>query len=191
MLTVSCILKGTHCHAWFSVCVCGQILACVVEQLETAGFFTESIPKSRLFVTVHDAVLHILRKLGQTDFVLVSPPLWMFITLLNSPSFSLVIAFTYSEMFLPSAPESFSSFFRMGPATLRCDQQGSDCSTLAIFFLLLFLGCWLFYCSPLVVIVPSHFSGGKCTTLTWRLVAMEIQGAVAVATGFLWYPLMR
>ncbi|XP_070695314.1 solute carrier family 26 member 6 [Pempheris klunzingeri] len=43
--------------------------ACVVEQLETAGFFSESIPKSRLFVTVHDAVLHILRKLGQTDIV--------------------------------------------------------------------------------------------------------------------------
>ncbi|XP_037627617.1 solute carrier family 26 member 6-like [Sebastes umbrosus] len=44
--------------------------ACVVEQLETAGFFSESIQKSRLFVTVHDAVLHILKKLGQTDFVL-------------------------------------------------------------------------------------------------------------------------
>ncbi|KAF3860552.1 hypothetical protein F7725_000807, partial [Dissostichus mawsoni] len=44
--------------------------ACVVEQLEAAGFFSESIPKSRLFVTVHDAVLHILKKLGDTDFVL-------------------------------------------------------------------------------------------------------------------------
>ncbi|KAG8002621.1 Solute carrier family 26 member 6 [Nibea albiflora] len=44
--------------------------ACVVEQLETSGFFSESIPKSRLFVTVHDAVLHILHKLEQTDFVL-------------------------------------------------------------------------------------------------------------------------
>uniref|UniRef100_A0A3B5AY70 Solute carrier family 26 member 6-like n=1 Tax=Stegastes partitus TaxID=144197 RepID=A0A3B5AY70_9TELE len=44
--------------------------ACVVEQLETAGFFSDSIPKSRLFVTVHDAVLHILKKLGQKDFVL-------------------------------------------------------------------------------------------------------------------------
>uniref|UniRef100_A0A8D0AD98 Solute carrier family 26 member 6, like 2 n=1 Tax=Sander lucioperca TaxID=283035 RepID=A0A8D0AD98_SANLU len=40
------------------VFLCGQILACVVEQLETAGFFSESIPKSRLFVTIHDAVLH-------------------------------------------------------------------------------------------------------------------------------------
>uniref|UniRef100_A0A3P8SDM2 Solute carrier family 26 member 6 n=1 Tax=Amphiprion percula TaxID=161767 RepID=A0A3P8SDM2_AMPPE len=44
--------------------------ACVVEQLETAGFFSESIPKSRLFVTVHDAVLHILNKLGRKDFML-------------------------------------------------------------------------------------------------------------------------
>lgn len=36
--------------------------ACVLEQLETAAFFSESIPKSRVFVTVHDAVLHILKK---------------------------------------------------------------------------------------------------------------------------------
>uniref|UniRef100_UPI0037E7206B solute carrier family 26 member 6 n=1 Tax=Semicossyphus pulcher TaxID=241346 RepID=UPI0037E7206B len=47
--------------------------ACVVEQLETAGFFSESIPKSRLFATVHDAVLHILNRLRQTDFVLHVP----------------------------------------------------------------------------------------------------------------------
>uniref|UniRef100_A0A8D3A9F3 Solute carrier family 26 member 6, like 2 n=1 Tax=Scophthalmus maximus TaxID=52904 RepID=A0A8D3A9F3_SCOMX len=44
--------------------------ACVVEQLETAGFFSVSIPKSRLFVTVHDAVLHILKKRGQRDSIL-------------------------------------------------------------------------------------------------------------------------
>ncbi|XP_068997540.1 solute carrier family 26 member 6-like [Embiotoca jacksoni] len=44
--------------------------ACVVEQLEMADFFSESIPKSRLFFTVHDAVLHILKKLGQTDLML-------------------------------------------------------------------------------------------------------------------------
>lgn len=49
----------------------------------------------------------------------------------------------------------------------------------------------LLLCSQLVVIVSSLFSGGECTTLTWRLVAMEIQGAVAVVTGFLWYRLMR
>ncbi|XP_019746715.1 solute carrier family 26 member 6-like [Hippocampus comes] len=44
--------------------------ACVVEQLERAGFFSESIPKNRLFVTIHDAVLHILNKVGQTDVIL-------------------------------------------------------------------------------------------------------------------------
>ncbi|XP_054465699.1 solute carrier family 26 member 6-like [Anoplopoma fimbria] len=44
--------------------------ACVVEQLEVAGFFSESLPKSRLFVTVHDAVLHILESVGRSDFVL-------------------------------------------------------------------------------------------------------------------------
>uniref|UniRef100_A0A671W2Q8 Solute carrier family 26 member 6 n=1 Tax=Sparus aurata TaxID=8175 RepID=A0A671W2Q8_SPAAU len=53
-----------------NVCV-----SCVVEQLETAGFFSESIPKSRLFVTVHDAVLHILHKLGRGDCLLVSSSL--------------------------------------------------------------------------------------------------------------------
>ncbi|KAJ8016334.1 hypothetical protein DPEC_G00006110 [Dallia pectoralis] len=31
---------------------------CVVEQLSQAGVFCESIPKSCLFATVHDAVLH-------------------------------------------------------------------------------------------------------------------------------------
>ncbi|XP_070824551.1 solute carrier family 26 member 6-like [Chaetodon trifascialis] len=44
--------------------------ACVVEQLEAAGFFSESISKSRLFVTVHDAVIHILHKVGCTDTAL-------------------------------------------------------------------------------------------------------------------------
>uniref|UniRef100_A0A667ZUE2 Solute carrier family 26 member 6 n=1 Tax=Myripristis murdjan TaxID=586833 RepID=A0A667ZUE2_9TELE len=41
--------------------------ACVVEQLERAGFFSESIPKSRLFATIHDAVLHIFKNLCLTD----------------------------------------------------------------------------------------------------------------------------
>uniref|UniRef100_A0A8C6LF02 Solute carrier family 26 member 6 n=1 Tax=Nothobranchius furzeri TaxID=105023 RepID=A0A8C6LF02_NOTFU len=35
---------------------------CVVEQLEKADFFSELVPKSILFVSVHDAVLHVLRK---------------------------------------------------------------------------------------------------------------------------------
>ncbi|XP_061836464.1 solute carrier family 26 member 6-like isoform X1 [Nerophis lumbriciformis] len=43
---------------------------CVVEQLERAEFFSESIPKSNLFVTIHDAVLHILKKLEQSDVIL-------------------------------------------------------------------------------------------------------------------------
>uniref|UniRef100_A0A3P8ZEF0 Solute carrier family 26 member 6 n=1 Tax=Esox lucius TaxID=8010 RepID=A0A3P8ZEF0_ESOLU len=40
-----------------NVCVCVWGV-CVVEQLSIAGFFCESIPKSCLFATVHDAVLH-------------------------------------------------------------------------------------------------------------------------------------
>nr|XP_020471594.1 solute carrier family 26 member 6-like [Monopterus albus] len=44
--------------------------ASVVKQLETARFFSELIPKSRLFVTVHDAVLYILKKQKLTDFIL-------------------------------------------------------------------------------------------------------------------------
>lgn len=40
--------------------------ACVIEQLEKANFFSKSIPKSRLFVTIHDAVLHIQRKTRQS-----------------------------------------------------------------------------------------------------------------------------
>ncbi|XP_046895445.1 solute carrier family 26 member 6-like [Hypomesus transpacificus] len=39
---------------------------CVVEQLETAGLFSESLPKSLLFPTIHDAVLHSLRLRGGT-----------------------------------------------------------------------------------------------------------------------------
>lgn len=40
---------------------------CVVEQLSRASFFSESITKSRLFTTVHDAVLHSLRLQGASD----------------------------------------------------------------------------------------------------------------------------
>nr|XP_043894717.1 solute carrier family 26 member 6-like [Solea senegalensis] len=43
--------------------------ACVVEQLETAAFFSELIPKTMLFVTVHDAVIHILQKKQQRDLM--------------------------------------------------------------------------------------------------------------------------
>uniref|UniRef100_A0A4W5K0C8 STAS domain-containing protein n=1 Tax=Hucho hucho TaxID=62062 RepID=A0A4W5K0C8_9TELE len=40
---------------------------CVVEQLSSAGFFSASIPKSLLFTTIHDAVLHSLRLHGASD----------------------------------------------------------------------------------------------------------------------------
>uniref|UniRef100_A0A3B3Y9W0 STAS domain-containing protein n=1 Tax=Poecilia mexicana TaxID=48701 RepID=A0A3B3Y9W0_9TELE len=46
--------------------------ACVVEQMERANFFSEAVPKSCLFVSVHDAVLHIFKKLGQEDNDFVS-----------------------------------------------------------------------------------------------------------------------
>lgn len=104
---------------------------------------------------------------------------------------SLVIAVIYSEMFPPSALNLLDFSFRMCPAALGCDQQGSECSNYGNLPppfppLLRLLQCSLF-----IVIVSSPFSGGECTILTWRLVAMAIQGAVAVATGFLWYRLMR
>uniref|UniRef100_A0AAX7VHT2 STAS domain-containing protein n=1 Tax=Astatotilapia calliptera TaxID=8154 RepID=A0AAX7VHT2_ASTCA len=47
------------------------LAACVVEQLEAADFFSASIPKSRLFITVHDAVLYIRKKQWKAYFVLV------------------------------------------------------------------------------------------------------------------------
>lgn len=49
---------------FFFLVIC---LACVVKQLETAGFFSD-VPKSKLFVTVHDAVLHVLHKVGPADY---------------------------------------------------------------------------------------------------------------------------
>uniref|UniRef100_A0A3Q2PUD0 Solute carrier family 26 member 6, like 2 n=1 Tax=Fundulus heteroclitus TaxID=8078 RepID=A0A3Q2PUD0_FUNHE len=47
--------------------------ACVVEQMERANFFSDSIPKSWLFVSVHDAVLRVLQTLQpETDVMLDS-----------------------------------------------------------------------------------------------------------------------
>uniref|UniRef100_A0A3Q2D385 Solute carrier family 26 member 6, like 2 n=1 Tax=Cyprinodon variegatus TaxID=28743 RepID=A0A3Q2D385_CYPVA len=48
---------------------------CVVEQMERANFFSESIPKNLLFVSVHDAVLHILEKQEKVEIALVSETL--------------------------------------------------------------------------------------------------------------------
>lgn len=91
--------------------MCGQILACVVEQLETAAFFSEAIPKSKLFLTVHDAVLHILHKLGHKDVVLVSSS----IKILSSLSFTCQCC------------NIFWNLFRIWPAPLKCNQLGSGC----------------------------------------------------------------
>ncbi|KAM9428924.1 testis anion transporter 1-like [Salvelinus alpinus] len=44
---------------------------CVVEQLSSAGFFSESIPKSCLFTTIHDAVLHSLRLHAASDVPII------------------------------------------------------------------------------------------------------------------------
>ncbi|XP_015246200.1 PREDICTED: solute carrier family 26 member 6-like [Cyprinodon variegatus] len=46
---------------------------CVVEQMERANFFSESIPKNLLFVSVHDAVLHILEKQEKVEIALDLP----------------------------------------------------------------------------------------------------------------------
>lgn len=61
--TASIITKSLGSFCFFS----GYLSACVVKQLETAGFFSD-VPKSKLFVTVHDAVLHILHKVGHTNY---------------------------------------------------------------------------------------------------------------------------
>ncbi|XP_076023234.1 solute carrier family 26 member 6-like [Genypterus blacodes] len=42
----------------------------VMLQLERADFFSGSITKSQAFVTIHDAVLHILKKTGTMDYML-------------------------------------------------------------------------------------------------------------------------
>ncbi|XP_043080052.1 solute carrier family 26 member 6 [Puntigrus tetrazona] len=47
---------------------------CVVQQLERGGFFSESVSRSRLFPSLHDAVLHCLsrsdRDLSRSEFIL-------------------------------------------------------------------------------------------------------------------------
>lgn len=79
---------------------CGHLSACVVEQLETAGFFSDSIPKSRLFVTVHDAVLHILHRWGHTEYILVS----RFVIFISKFSFSVVIVVKSPPIIAECAP---------------------------------------------------------------------------------------
>lgn len=65
-----------------------------------------------------------------------------------------------------------------------CDQQGSlDLNSSTVLPLLLSLSHTSSNCLLLVAFVSSPFNGGECATLTWRMVAMETVGAVAVATG--------
>lgn len=105
-----------------------------------------------------------------------------FITLNNSYTSELhlsPIAVIYCEMLLPSIS------FRICPAPLRCNQQGSDCSPSSSSSSSYSQAAGCSTAHHWSSLVSSPFSGGECTTLTWRLVAMETQGAVAVATAFL------
>uniref|UniRef100_A0AAX7T069 SLC26A/SulP transporter domain-containing protein n=1 Tax=Astatotilapia calliptera TaxID=8154 RepID=A0AAX7T069_ASTCA len=69
--TLNCFHYLSHSSHFLSSFCFNVMLACVVEQLEAADFFSASIPKSRLFITVHDAVLYIRKKQWKAYFVLV------------------------------------------------------------------------------------------------------------------------
>uniref|UniRef100_A0A8K9XGK5 Solute carrier family 26 member 6, like 2 n=1 Tax=Oncorhynchus mykiss TaxID=8022 RepID=A0A8K9XGK5_ONCMY len=108
---------------------------CVVEQLSRASFFSESIPKSRLFTTVHDAVLHSLRLQGASDVpiyecALVSRP---------SPQGHLagggtvlqnqLHSYDYiNELILILRSDIISFSTRTWPVLPRCNQHGSHWS---------------------------------------------------------------
>lgn len=49
----------------FVHCCCCCIAVCVVQQLERGDFFSGFITKSRLFPSIHDAVLHCLNHTGK------------------------------------------------------------------------------------------------------------------------------
>lgn len=103
--------------SYFHICMY-QISACIVKQLETAGFFSDSTPKTKLFVTIHDAVLHILKKQSQADLVLVSLLLLIFFTFLKSLIFINWQWCIWSAMFLHSCLK-FSSFFQDGTSNTK------------------------------------------------------------------------
>uniref|UniRef100_A0A674DJX7 Solute carrier family 26 member 6, like 2 n=1 Tax=Salmo trutta TaxID=8032 RepID=A0A674DJX7_SALTR len=124
---------------------------CVVEQLSRASFFSESIPKSRLFTTVHDAVLHSLRLQGASDVpiyecTLVSRPSPQGAsdvpiyecTLVSRPSpqghlagggtvlQNQLLSYDYiNSLILILRSDTISFFTRTWPALPRCNQQGS------------------------------------------------------------------
>lgn len=47
--------------------------ACVIEEFEKANFFSSSIPKNHLFVTIHDAVLYIQRHFPEKESICATP----------------------------------------------------------------------------------------------------------------------
>lgn len=158
----------SHCHAYFSPFMCGKT-ACVVEQLEAADFFSASIPKSRLFITVHDAVLYIRKKQWKAYFVLVGHHqylshfwlLCLFITCHRRNTFFEI--FSHIELWI------FQFLSGCVPQHPDVTSRGQIHSNLAL-FLLLFSGCFLFHHSPSS---PPLSVKGEWTTLTWRPVAME------------------
>lgn len=141
----------------------GHLSACVVEQLETADFFSDNIPKSRLFVTVHDAVLHILHKVGHTEFGLVSK------------SVIFMLKFRFSVVIVVKSPLLIVGYDLHHPDVASRGQA-------AIFFVLQLLDALLLSIGHHPCLLPPI--RGEHATLTWRPVAMGT-GAVAVETGFL------
>ncbi len=90
-------------------------VVCVVQQLERGGFFSESISKSALFPSIHDAVLHCLclseRDQSRSEFTLVR------LITLNTHRVSQHPAHSCELLF----------FYRKCPALPDCDQQESVC----------------------------------------------------------------
>lgn len=141
----------------------GHLSACVVEQLETAGFFSDNIPKSRLFVTVHDAVLHILHKVRHTEYGLVSK------------SVKFMLKFRFSVVIVVKSLLLIVGCDLHHPVVASRGQA-------AIFFVLQLLDALLLSIGHHPCLLPPI--RGERATLTWRPVAMGT-GAVAVETGFL------
>lgn len=102
--------------------------------------------------------------------------------------YSVLSKLIFSDNFSHSKPLFPRCFHKHQDVTSR----GQTVPTLVVFLLLLlFLSCWHFYCSLLVSIAPPFSGEEECTTLTQRMVTMETMWAVTVATGILWYHLMR
>uniref|UniRef100_A0AAY4CJ77 STAS domain-containing protein n=1 Tax=Denticeps clupeoides TaxID=299321 RepID=A0AAY4CJ77_9TELE len=59
------MLKNVREQISVCVCVCVCVSVCVVQHLEQGGFFSEGVCKSKVFPTIHDAVLHCLMLKGR------------------------------------------------------------------------------------------------------------------------------